>query len=743
MTIEENAELSSLDGLESLNSLNGYLRIADNPQLTSIDGLESLDYLTITFVFIENNPQLAVCEIPVICEFMANDGGGNVFGNALRCQNKLQINAACGNCYLDELNITSQAQIDDFAVAFSSCDVINGSVRITGNDIHDLSGLSTIKTIEGRLYIHDNPQLETLGGFDELESIGWYLRIKENPSMETISGFSNLNSIGGYLRIEENDILSSLEGFSSLSNIDDHVLIEFNPQLTDLNGLGALTTVGDYFRITDNSMLNSLQGLESLNSIGGFLLVVRNDNLADFSSLSSLSTIGGNLLIKDNESLEVLEGFESLSNLGGYLSIARNISLTDIGNFGMLETIPGHLIVAECSELSSLDGLESINHVGGKLLLELNESLNDITALEALNTVEDSILILDNNILASLSGIDNIGFGTFSGIKIERNPLLSECEVESVCDYINFNPGLASIMDNAIGCNNEGEILSACDECYEGDVILTNQIEVDEFIFNYSRCIQGDLTISGNDITNLLGLELLTIVTGNVKIIINPLLENLTGLELLQHVGESLQIRNNDVLDDLSGLDALPSIGAYLWIENNTMLTSLNGLEGILEIGSYMLIRNNDVLSSLSGIDNIDHASIEYMSIQHNPLLVVCEVNSVCEFLANNGTANISNNAPGCNSKDEVETACLTGTEDLIAENTISIFPNPANDEITISNDSGFAIETIRMYNQLGQVVFQKAFQNNTFDISALANGIYIVELKTDIGRVFKKLMVE
>ena len=64
----------------------------------------------------------------------------------------------------------------------------------------------------------------------------------------------------------------------------------------------------------------------------------------------------------------------------------------------------------------------------------------------------------------------------------------------------------------------------------------------------------------------------------------------------------------------------------------------------------------------------------------------------------------------------------------------INIFPNPANDLITISSDK--LIEAISLYNVLGQEVISSRPNNNnqTIDISTINSGVYIV--KTTIAGV-------
>ena len=147
---------------------------------------------------------------------------------------------------------------------------------------------------------------------------------------------------------------------------------------------------------------------------------------------------------------------------------------------------------------------------------------------------------------------------------------------------------------------------------------------------------------------------------------------------------------------------------------------------------------------SLQGIENIDHNSITDLNIFNNALLTDCDVQSICEYLVSpNGTIDINDNAPGCNSQAEVEAACLTSIEENITNDEITLFPNPATSFITINIKEGIAIEEAIIYNHLGQKALVAVPVNNTVDVSKLKPGIYFIEVATKEWRGRTKLIIE
>ena len=149
--------------------------------------------------------------------------------------------------------------------------------------------------------------------------------------------------------------------------------------------------------------------------------------------------------------------------------------------------------------------------------------------------------------------------------------------------------------------------------CLPGYIEFSNQAQIDSFQVNNPGCteIEGTINISGSDISNLNGFNVLTSIGGSIYIYNNSNLTALTGLDNLISVGGSVHIGDpqgggNFNLTSLTGLEGLTSIGGDLEISSNPHLDSLSALENLTFIGGYLDINDNDNLTSLAGLEGVN-----------------------------------------------------------------------------------------------------------------------------------------
>ncbi len=87
----------------------------------------------------------------------------------------------------------------------------------------------------------------------------------------------------------------------------------------------------------------------------------------------------------------------------------------------------------------------------------------------------------------------------------------------------------------------------------------------------------------------------------------------------------------------------------------------------------------------------------------------------------------------------------VLGIDKSFYDNTITMFPNPAENRVSIQIENS-RVETIEVLNSVGESVIMETWNGETlqsFDLSGLGNGMYIVKFHTKDGAYSQKLMVQ
>ena len=194
-------------------------------------------------------------------------------------------------------------------------------------------------------------------------------------------------------------------------------------------------------------------------------------------------------------------------------------------------------------------------------------------------------------------------------LSIYNNPYLSDCELLSVCDFLDNIHGPINIYNNATGCYSPQDVAGHCGitlPCLPfGNYYFLSQADIDNFQSDFPNCseLEGNLTVQGDNITSLNGMNNISSIGGTLKIKGNDL-TSFSGLENLTTVGSSLVIDNNLALTNLAGLEGLTSVGDGMFIRSNG-LNSLSGLESLTTVGDDVSIGNEYNLSNLAGLESI------------------------------------------------------------------------------------------------------------------------------------------
>ncbi len=159
--------------------------------------------------------------------------------------------------------------------------------------------------------------------------------------------------------------------------------------------------------------------------------------------------------------------------------------------------------------------------------------------------------------------------------------------------------------------------------CLSGITIFSSQDQIDNFQNNYPNCeiIEGDVSIEGSGVSNLIGLNSIRKIEGTLVIRNTINIFNLEGLDSLKMIDGGLTIRQNNDLINFKGLDNLQFIGDDFRIEMNQSLQELNGIEGLENINGFFLIQENHNLQNLIGLDNLSSINNGFTILNNNLLI--------------------------------------------------------------------------------------------------------------------------
>jgi hypothetical protein len=83
----------------------------------------------------------------------------------------------------------------------------------------------------------------------------------------------------------------------------------------------------------------------------------------------------------------------------------------------------------------------------------------------------------------------------------------------------------------------------------------------------------------------------------------------------------------------------------------------------------------------------------------------------------------------------------VTGINEIISNDFIKIFPNPANNKIFIQGKDNFQSFQIKILNIMGEVILLS--NKKEIDISNLPNGVYFVNYETEQFISSKKIVIQ
>jgi hypothetical protein len=586
------------------------------------------------------------------------------------------------------------------------------SAGISGGDINNVtaytfSGSSALATDDFDAYFASSPSQDiSVSMWLNSSTIGTFRTSIEMFSSLFLRGVGEygISTFNGAFSVNQNDVLRNSQW--------QHVSLVYNSQANTLqfylNGVlqsSTTTSTGTIFRYNSKTVIGGgTNGDGSVNPskyFGGtidevyiFNRVLTPGEVAAFANKlvptppAPSCPTGDVTLSNQSEVNDFVAQYSSCTTIDGNLTIMNSVS--DITGLTNVTTINGNLNISSTTVLTSLAGLNNVATINGNVTISANTALTSLNGFSNLVNFSGNITINANNNLNDISALANIPYTIVNGLSINNNSNLSTCNSDFVCDFVINTPANATISGNAIGCTNLTEVQAVCASsnppCPPASVSFNTQAELDAYLLQYPNCdtINGDVFITGT-VNNLSGLTSLTTITGTLQFVFPTGIPSLNGLQNLANVNRiilngltgisnlnelsnitgvtEIVISNCDALTDITGLSGITIINERLTIFNNNALQNLNGLQNFTNTlsNASIFIENNDTLTDITALDNLSFQNISFVRIRGNSVLANCTSDFVCDYLDNlnaNRVADIVNNASGCNSVTEVQTAC-------------------------------------------------------------------------------------
>lgn len=400
----------------------------------------------------------------------------------------LNRNIKAGNCipYGTTVTLTRQSEVDSFPINYPGCNVVDGGLKISGNDINNLDALLGVKTIGYNLEITDNPVLNDLSGLDSLIHCRNTIRISNNRKLINLNGLNSLDTIGNF------DINS-------------------NENILDFSGLQKIKYIGS-LNVENNKSLINLHGMEGLVFLDNFT-VRYNTSLINLVGFDSVTQLYQHCFVSDNPSLINLFGLHNLVKTYSSLNFYRNNALVNLNGLSSLRLVELGIVIQENANLINLEGLTNLDTINGSLVIQLNQSLQNLHGLEDLKYIGSSISIWGNPSLCSINEINPnlniIPIGYTTDLVIAFNVNLSCCSI--VDDLINSNNISVAFIDNAPGCNNITEVRT---------IGNNNNCCSTKYTFLKDTICQGESVVFDNKTLSTSGTYYDTIIVGSIDSII-------------------------------------------------------------------------------------------------------------------------------------------------------------------------------------------------------------------------------
>ena len=722
-----NYNITDLTGIEDFVSLITLNCDNNNLSTISLDSLSSLRYL-----YCSHN-QLSQLDVS---------------------QNSQLIVLYCGYNHLNNINLNNNTALRYFSCYMNNLTSLNlstntslRSIKCQNNHLVSLNikNRNNNAISNNRFITYNNPNLNCI----LVDNATWSTAHWTHIDNQTV--FNN-TSCGAMTYVPDNNFEQALIdlGYDS-GPLDDYVPTASINMITNLNisykNIFDLTGIEDFTALRyfncDHNLLTSID-------------ISSNANLYNFNcNYNQLTTI-------DVSNNLALAGMYCRYNQLTTIDVSNNLALMAFYcSYNQLSTIDisnnTNLISFNCqnNQLTTIDIFNNTN------LTQFNCGENNITSIDASNNPSLIYFFCYNNQLTTLNikngnntAIINGAFNTTYNSNLSC--ITVDDEAYSTTNWTNID---SQTIFSSVSCD---ALTYIADSNFEQALIDFGYDAgaLDHFVPTININTITYLNISSRNIGDLTGIQDFTALKtlnceyNNLQYIDLSQLNELENIYCSHNQLTNLDVSQNLLLKvlycgynqlsllDLSSNTALRYFSCY---ENNLISLDLSANTSLRSLKCQ-----NNQLTSLNVKNGNNYSISNYRFIATNNPNLNCILVDDATWSTAHWThidSQMSFNAISCNitsrtSSNTTKKSNAINDKKASFEDAINIYPNPAKDNITITNNGSDTIDQITIYNALGAIVYQANTTQNSIDTSNFKTGVYLVQLLSDKKSLTKKLII-
>jgi hypothetical protein len=546
----------------------------------------------------------------------------------------------------------------------------NGYFHISFNDeLGSLSDFGSLSTIQGSMFITNNPQLQCIKGFSNVTEISGQLQIYGNTKLFMCSELyatlraaaqNNVASQNTYVKrddcehvcnnaeIRQDCVVGDFGNWSTCSEVCGPVS-QYRTQAilkpaTNGGSCDKKTESQDCEKSRVNTACNDTvskimagtwkeeDGSDQNVCDGGEI-----DEASQLAKYDGCEIISGNLkfFLADDVDFASVQPFSSLLAVSGDV-VFFGTALTYLGSsiFSNLQVVGGKFLVGHNSHLLSIKAFRSLHTVGGDYKIDQNEKLFTCE-MGAVVTVGGAFQALNNKKLSAVTMplLETVGGELQFYLNIEMKTAIY-LSLKSIGGrfYFRYNEQIVTVQMPS---------LTAVQSQFE----FSSNFQVKSASFKQLTTVnEGRLSINDNYLLQTLDMSALRTVNGihflanhAMRDVVFPSLVHVNGQFLFERntqmlllscpklakVDGDFQVTSNSRLKEIS-MPALAQISYSLDFQNNPELSAVREFGKLESVGSIFRIQNNHKLQCIRGFENVTHIAAQ-LCIEQNSKLFMCD----------------------------------------------------------------------------------------------------------------------